>query len=227
MSIKDYAIWGLLPTDPEWPTGLWHLGTAMPEKLYGIGAPLSNEEPSLAVVGARAATGYGDHFTRQMVSDLGPKVTIVSGGAYGIDGAAHRQAVSQGGTTIAYMAGGADRVYPAGHTQLFEDILAHGGTILSEREPGATPDRWSFLQRNRLIAAHAQGVVVVEAGFRSGSLNAARHARDLGRPLGAVPGPTTSAASAGCHVLIREGATLIRSADDVRDMIRPSLGQED
>lgn len=210
------------PGDPEWPIGLLSLGENMPEQLWAIGKPLV-QEVSLAIVGARASTSYGNHVTHELVNGLGPDVTIVSGAAYGIDAEAHRSALSQGGTTIAYLAGGVDRPYPAGHRDLIGRI-AENGTILSEAAPGEAPTKWRFLQRNRLIAAHSQGMVVVEAGWRSGSLNAAAHATDLGRPLMAVPGPITSVASAGCHRLIAERtASLVTSAEDIRHIMRGAL----
>lgn len=208
----------ITPDSDEWPTGLNDLADP-PEQLWAIGRPIDNFAPSLAVVGARAATAYGEHVTGTLVEDLGPGVTIISGTAYGIDGAAHRAALAQGGPTIAYLAGRVDRPYPAGHRHLISRIADYG-TVLSENEPGSAPTKYAFLQRNRLIAAHAQGMVVVEAGWRSGSLNAAGHAASLRRPVGAVPGPITSAASAGCHRLIREsGAHIITSADDIRTMM--------
>ena len=152
----------------------------------------------------------------ELAADLvGRGVSIVSGAAYGIDGAAHRAALAAGGTTIALLAGGADRPYPAGHSQLIERIAA-SGAVVSEVPCGSAPTKWRFLQRNRLIAALADATVVVEAGWRSGSLNTAGHAAALARPLGAVPGPVTSAASAGCHRLLREfDARCVTSADDV------------
>ena len=139
--------------------------------------------------------------------------------AYGIDGAAHRAAITAGGTTIALLAGGADRPYPAGHSQLIERIAA-SGAVVSEVPCGSAPTKWRFLQRNRLIAALADATVVVEAGWRSGSLNTAGHAAALARPLGAVPGPVTSAASAGCHRLLREfDARCITGAEDVVELL--------
>lgn len=207
----------ITPDSDEWPSGLRDLPD-MPEQLWVRGLPLI-DSPSLAVVGARASTSYGEHVTAQLVDDL-RGITIVSGAAYGIDGAAHRAALARGGRTVAYLAGGVDRPYPAGHRDLI-DRIAQSGSIVSEVEPGSPPTKWRFLQRNRLIAAHAQALVVVEAGFRSGSLNAAANARTLGRPVGAVPGPVTSAASAGCHRLISEGATIITSSDDIRRMVNP------
>ncbi|GAA1691666.1 hypothetical protein GCM10009808_05820 [Microbacterium sediminicola] len=174
----------------------------------------------VSIVGARAATEYGEHVAGQLASGLGGHgVAVVSGAAYGIDGAAHRGALAAGGMTIALLAGGVDRPYPSGHSDLIERICA-GGAVMSEVPPGTAPTKWRFLARNRMIAALGQATVVVEAGWRSGSLNTAHHAATLGRPLGAVPGPVTSAASAGCHRLLRElDAICVTSADDARELI--------
>jgi DNA processing protein len=146
--------------------------------------------------------------------------TIVSGGAYGIDGMAHRATLACGGSTVAVLAGGIDQLYPAGHDELLRRIIA-SGVVISEVSPGGAPTRWRFLQRNRLIAAMAGGTVVIEAGYRSGSLNTATHARDLDRPIGVVPGPVTSGASAGCHRLLRTNpaTTLVTSVGDVVDLL--------
>jgi DNA processing protein len=181
--------------------------------------------PSVAIVGARAASRYGDHVAVELAAELAAGgVPIVSGGAYGIDGAAHRAALTAGGLTVALLAGGADRAYPAGHTQLIDDVARHG-LVVSEVACGTAPTKWRFLQRNRLIAALATATVVIEAGWRSGSLNTASHAATLSRPLGAVPGPITSATSAGTHRLIREaGAQCITSADDVRELLGLDAG---
>lgn len=137
---------------------------------------------------------------------------------YGIDGAAHRGALSAGGSTIAVLAGGVDRPYPAGHRDLIDRIAAHG-VVVADVPCGSAPTKWRFLARNRLIAALSDATVVVEAGWRSGALNTAHHAAEIGRPLGAVPGPVTSAASAGCHRLLREvDAVCITGAADVREL---------
>jgi DNA processing protein len=145
--------------------------------------------------------------------------TVVSGAAYGIDGMAHRAALAGSGTTVAFLAGGVDRFYPAGHDALLGRI-AELGAVVSELPCGAAPTRWRFLQRNRLIAAASSATVVVEAGMRSGSLNTANHAASLGRPIGAVPGPVTSAASAGCHRLLREGmAICVTDAADMAELV--------
>lgn len=144
--------------------------------------------------------------------------TIVSGAAYGIDGMAHRAALACDGNTVAVLAGGVDRFYPTGHDELLGRI-AEAGVIVSELPVGSAPTKWRFLQRNRIIAAIAQKTFMVEAGHRSGSLNTAGHALAIGRPVGAVPGPVTSVASAGRHRLIREhGATLITTAEEVNEL---------
>ena len=198
--------WALLPTDPLWPEGLRDLGFHAPHLLWcrGQRAALTDLPRSLAVVGARASTGYGEHVTMELAAGLVDRnVAIVSGAAYGIDGMAHRAALASEGTTLAFLAGGVDRFYPSGHDALLSRIV-QSGLILAETPCGAAPTKWRFLQRNRLIAAATPATLVVEAGWRSGSLNTANHAATLGRPLGAVPGPVTSASSAGCHRLLRE-----------------------
>ena len=180
---------------------------------------LTQYRGEVAIVGARAASGYGEHVAAELAGDLAAAgAVIVSGGAYGIDGAAHRAALGVEGDTIAFLAGGVDRAYPAGHQQLLRQIV-ESGAVVSEPPCGAAPTKWRFLARNRLIAALGQATVVVEAGWRSGSLNTAGHAAALGRPLGAVPGPVTSASSAGCHRLLREyDAQCVTSAAEVREM---------
>jgi DNA processing protein len=174
------------------------------------------------MVGSRAATGYGGHVAGEIAADLAERGwAIVSGGAYGIDAAAHRGALAAEGSTIALLACGVDYPYPAGHADLFAAIAAQG-LVVSEWPPGRHPARMRFLVRNRAIAALACGTVIVEAGERSGALNTARHAADLGKPLMAVPGPVTSAQSAGCHRIIREwGATCVTRAADIIEMLSP------
>lgn len=201
-----YAVRLIIPGDEGWPTGLDDLGHHAPLALWARGnaSTLATLAQSMALVGARAATGYGEHVTMEASAglvDLG--YTIVSGAAYGIDGMAHRAALASSGQTVAFLAGGVDRFYPSGHDALLTRIV-DAGAVVSELPCGSQPTKWRFLQRNRLIAAASQATVVVEAGWRSGSLNTAGHAAALGRPLGAVPGPVTSAASAGCHRLIRD-----------------------
>lgn len=210
------------PFDDDWPRQLHDLGPHGPHCLWVRGdvRALTRLRPSVAIVGARAATSYGDHVAIELAADLAASgVPVVSGGAYGIDGAAHRAALHAGGLTVALLAGGVDRAYPAGHASLV-DRIALSGAVVSEVPCGSAPTKWRFLQRNRLIAALTDATVVVEAGWRSGSLNTAGHACALGRGLGAVPGPITSAASAGTHRLLRDyGASCITGADDVRELL--------
>ncbi|WP_313355687.1 DNA-processing protein DprA [Microbacterium sp.] len=210
----------LLPGDELWPDGLDDLDVHQPVLLWARGdADVLGAQTAAAIVGARAATGYGENVAAELAGDLATGGTlVVSGGAYGIDGAAHRAALGVGGSTAAFLAGGVDRAYPIGHQQLF-DRIRQAGVVLSEVPCGTAPTKWRFLARNRLIAASSLATVVVEAGWRSGTLNTAGHASSLARPLGAVPGPITSAASAGCHRLLREyDAVCVTSAQEVREL---------
>lgn len=211
----------VLRGDTNWPESLDDLGDHAPVLLWVRGDAGRLVSPErVSIVGARAASAYGESVAAEFAGDLAASGTlVVSGGAYGIDGAAHRAALGVGGGTVAFLAGGVDRAYPAGHQQLFERIQACGAMV-SELPCGAAPTKWRFLARNRLIAALGQATVVVEAGWRSGSLNTAGHAAALGRPLGAVPGPVTSAASAGCHRLMREyDARCVTSTTEVRELL--------
>ena len=212
------------PGDPQWPERLDELGAVRPYALWlrgRVDLPSACRR-SVSMVGSRAATGYGAHVAGEIAADLGEQGwTIVSGGAYGIDAAAHRGAQVVGAITIAVLACGVDYPYPAGHAGLFADIAA-AGLVISEWPPGRHPARLRFLVRNRVIAALTCGTVVVEAGERSGALNTARHAAELGRPLMAVPGPVTSRQSAGCHQIIRDwGATCVTCAADIIEMVSP------
>lgn len=212
----------IVPTGPHWPARVDALGAHAPICLWVKGDPRTLSVPAaVALVGARAATTYGEHIASSLSADLAAAgIGVVSGGAYGIDGAAHRAALAAGGATIAWMAGGVDRPYPAGHRSLLERIAASGGAVVADVPCGSAPTKWRFLARNRLIAASADATIVVEAGWRSGSLNTAGHAATLGRALGAVPGPVTSPASAGCHRLLREyDAVCVTSVADARELI--------
>lgn len=216
-----YAVRLLIPGDPAWPAGFEDLGPHAPLALWlrGKESTLGTVGASIALVGARAATGYGEHVAMEASAGLVDRgYTIVSGAAYGIDGMAHRAALASSGQTIAVLAGGVDRFYPSGHEALLTRIVEEGA-VISELPCGSAPTKWRFLQRNRLIAAASRATVVLEAGWRSGSLNTAGHAAALGRPLGAVPGPVTSAASAGCHRLIRDfGAACVTSAEEMAEL---------
>ena len=217
-----FAVRLLVPGDPAWPAGVDDLGPHAPIALWlrGNDATLAAAQYSIALVGARAATGYGEHVTMEASAGLVDRgFAIISGAAYGIDGMAHRAALASSGQTVAILAGGVDRFYPSGHDALLARIV-EAGAVVSELPCGAPPTKWRFLQRNRLIAAASQATIVLEAGWRSGSLNTAGHAASLGRPIGAMPGPVTSAASAGCHRLIREyAATLVTSAAEMAELV--------
>jgi DNA processing protein len=212
----------LLPSDQRWPEGLRDLGDIAPLVLYVLGEPDLRQltRRAVSVVGSRAATSYGEHVAAQLVSDLVEReFTIVSGGAYGIDTASHRAALAADGKTIAVIATGLDNLYPPGNQTLLRKIAKSGGAIVSEQSLGAVPTRQCSLDRTRLIAALGQTTVVVEAATRSGALTTAREATALRRPVGAVPGPITSAASVGCHNLIRQGvATLVTDSTEVAAM---------
>lgn len=220
------------PDDDEWPQ--WRLlafdglsqtrDEAAPFALWVLGSRsvVDLTDRAVSIVGTRASTGYGEHVTAEIAGDLAVDGwTIVSGAAYGIDGAAHRAALGVGGLTVAVLACGVDRAYPAGHARLLRQI-AQNGAVISEYAPGTSPAKYRFLARNRLVACLSDGVVVVEAGWRSGARNTANWARKLGRPVMAVPGPVTSASSTGCNRMIRESeARLVASAGDVVEEAGP------
>lgn len=215
----------VLPGGPLWPAAVDDLGPHAPTLLWVRGdAGLLSADPRVAIVGARASSGYGDLLAAEFAGDLAASGGIViSGGAYGIDGAAHRAALGVGGATVALLAGGVDRAYPQGHQSLLREI-AEKGAVVSEVPCGTAPTKWRFLSRNRLIAALGHATVVVEAGWRSGSINTAGHAAALGRPLGAVPGPVTSATSTGCHRLLREyDARCVTTTDEIRELWEATL----
>ncbi|HEY2701086.1 MAG TPA: DNA-processing protein DprA [Pseudonocardiaceae bacterium] len=222
----------LIPEDEEWPTwpftaldlanarGVRWAGHPIALWARGTGRLSDLTERSVAIIGARAATSYGDHTAAELGYDLASAgVTVVSGAAYGIDGAAHRGAISADGATIAVLGCGVDQSYPLGHSGLLNQVAEHG-LVLSEYPPGTPPARHRFLIRNRLIAASSAGTVVVEAGRRSGSRNTAATAQALGRMVMAVPGPVTSAMSVGCHEMLRTGdAYLVTGSADVLEAI--------
>ncbi len=205
----------VIPEDAEWPPQLEDLrrvteeATAAPLCLWvrGTGNLADILERSVAVIGARASTNYGDHVATELGFGLAERGwSVVSGGAYGIDAAAHRGALAAGGPTVAVLACGIDHLYPVGHVSLFERIV-HNGLLVSEWPPGTTPARLRFLIRNRVIAAMTRGTLMVEAAARSGSRATIRWARLLGRVVMAVPGPVTSALSVGTHLELRSPAT--------------------
>jgi DNA processing protein len=182
---------------------------------------------AVAIVGSRSASSYGEHVTAELAFGLARQdVVVVSGGAFGIDATAHRSALAAEGSTTIVSASGIDRPYPSSNATLFERAEV-GGLVVSESPPGSAPHRHRFLTRNRLIAALSAGTVVTEAAARSGALNTAAHCTRLGRPLMAVPGPVTSAMSAGCHRLLRQDPTpalLVTSVVDVLAVVG-SIGE--
>ena len=211
----------LVPDDEEWPERLSAIG--MPPWCLWVRGPLhlaDAVERSVAVVGSRTATSYGEQISGDLAAGLATRGwTVVSGAAFGIDGSAHRGALAVDGPTIAVLAGGVERPYPAAHATLINRI-AQNGLVVSEVAPGSAPMRSRFLSRNRLIAGMTRGTIVVEADLRSGSRNTVKHAAEAGRPVGAVPGPITSMASSGCHQEIRDGrAALVTSAEEVIDLV--------
>jgi DNA processing protein len=218
----------LIPGDTDWPEQLQDLHVACDESdphrcpprclwVAGTGDLAALTGKSVAIVGARASTPYGDHVADDLAADLADAgYTIVSGGAMGIDRAAHLGAIARGRPTVAVLATGLDKAYPSGNRSLF-DLIAQNGLLVSEWPPGAEPRRHRFLTRNRVIAALACGTVVVEACMRSGARNTARHTAELGRPLMFTPGPVTSSTSVGVHQLAREPweARLVTRAEEV------------
>ncbi|WP_392542584.1 DNA-processing protein DprA [Oryzobacter telluris] len=216
----------LVPGDVGWPTGLDRLDDP-PPCVFVRGDPDLEAlvERSVALVGSRAATEYGLRTAGDLADGLVTRgFTVVSGAAYGIDAAAHRAALAADGRCVAVLACGADRYYPGPHRGLI-DAVARSGAVVSESPPGAAPYRWRFLARNRIIAALSSATVVVEAGLRSGSLSTAREAREHHLPVGAVPGPVSSATSAGCHALVRDtDAVLVTDAAEVAELAA-SMGE--
>ncbi|MGI5471134.1 DNA-processing protein DprA [Streptomyces sp. CA-132043] len=211
----------LCPGDDEWPRQLEDLGDARPVGLWVRGTANLRlwALRSVALVGARACTEYGAHVAATLGAGLAERGwSVVSGAAYGVDGAAHRGALAAGGATVAVLASGVDRVYPSGHTELLGRI-AEQGLIIAELPPGDHPTRSRFIQRNRVIAALTRGTVVVEAALRSGSLATARRAAELGRFTMGVPGPVTSSLSAGVHQLLRGEAAVVADAAEVVELV--------
>lgn len=209
------------PGSPQWPTQLDDLGDARPIGLWLRGRPDLRTWAlrSVAVVGARACTPYGAHMAQTLAAGLAERGwVVVSGAAYGVDGAAHRGALASGGATAAVLACGADVAYPRGHAELLGRI-AEQGIVLGELPPGSHPTPSRFVLRNRVIAALTRGTVVVEAAHRSGSLVTARRAQRLGRATMGVPGPATSGLSGGVHELLRGEAVLVTDAAEVIELV--------
>lgn len=224
----------LVPGAPGWPEGVGDLGVHAPLVLWarsgGRGRPDGADDPfdapTVAVVGSRANTVAGAEAAGEITSRAADSgCTVVSGGAYGIDATAHRVAIAAGATTVAVLAGGIDQLYPAGNVDLLRNVV-QCGAVVAESPPGTRPSRWRFLARNRLIAAMADVTVVVEAGARSGALNTAHHAGQLGRTVFAVPGPFASSASVGCHRLVADGRAqlMVHPGDATAEALRARGG---
>lgn len=213
----------ITPEDPRYPPLLKEIASP-PSCLWGEGEPeVLSSDRCLAIVGARECTSYGEGVALEMARDLaGEGVVVVSGLAYGIDTAAHRGALQGGGKTIAVLGNGIDKTYPSRNRDLRKSIEANGA-VISEFEPGTEAAPWTFPRRNRIISGLCQGVVVVEAGQKSGSLITAEFARQQGREVFAVPGAIHSPMSCGTHRLIQKGAKLVTGAADVlEDLKLPS-----
>ncbi|MEV3971955.1 DNA-processing protein DprA [Streptomyces sp. NPDC050698] len=218
---RDAGVRFVSPAGAEWPGQLDDLGDARPLGLWVRGRPSLRMWAlrSVALVGARACTEYGAHMAATLAAGLAEQGwVVVSGGAYGVDGAAHRGALGAGGATVAVLACGVDRPYPRGHTRLIGRI-AEQGLVIGELPPGEHPTPSRFILRNRVIAALTRGTVVVEAAHRSGSLVTARAAQRLRRHTMGVPGPATSGLSAGVHDLLRGEASLVTDVADVVELV--------
>ena len=209
----------LTPEDSQWPLLLNDLEIP-PIALVVKGDAALLSQPSLAIVGTRNPTPYGTRVAQEFAAGFVDRGwSIISGGAYGIDSAAHKGALIAEGRTIAVTASGLDSSYPAGNQRLFDEI-AEEGAIVTEYMPGASARPHRFLVRNRLIAALSKATLVVEAAYRSGSLRTARDAAELMRPVMAIPGPITAPTSEGCHRLIGErSAEIVTSVADAYELL--------
>jgi DNA processing protein len=209
----------------EYPIELLDLPSP-PAALYAIGRISALTRPRVAIVGTRNSTGYGERTARSLTRSLvRAGVSVISGMARGIDAAAHRTAIEEGGNTVAVLGTGIDVPYPVGHRQLHRSIAEHG-LVLSENPPGAKAHAGAFPKRNRIIAALAPVTIVIEAGFKSGALNTATQALELGRVVAAVPGPIDSEQSRGSNQLLRDGAVMIASVDDALALLGVSAPKD-
>ena len=196
----------------------------VPKKLYYYGSLPQQRMPAVAIVGSRKPTTYGVEVTTQIAENLARRgIVIISGMALGVDSLAHKAALQVGGRTIAVQGNGLARLYPSSNRQLGEDIVTSGGAIISEYEPHAPPMKYRFLERNRLVSALSDAVLVTEAAARSGSLNTVMHALDQGKEVFVVPGNITSPMSAGCNALLKQGAHPATCAEDILEVIAPQL----
>lgn len=220
---ERHGLGTLIPTDKEWPANLNDLDERAPYLLWTHGAAsflTTALSDRATITGARAATSYGEQATGELATGLADEErVVVSGGAYGIEGTAHKSVLAASGHTIAVLASGLDRPYPAGHSELLNRI-GDVGLLVSELPPGAAPTRHRFLARNRLLAALSGATVIPEASPRSGSMTTVIAARELGRGIGVVPGPVTSVTSAGPNELIKQGfASTVTQPSDVIELL--------
>lgn len=198
-----------------------------PKKLYVLGNLSQNNTTTIAIVGSRKPTAYGREVTEKLTGELcRAGIAIISGLALGIDSIAHRAALEAHGTTYAVLANGLDTVYPKSHANLARQIVESGGALLSEYTQGTPPLPHQFLARNRIVSGLADGIVVVEAAAKSGTLSTAAHALEQGKEVFAVPGNITSPLSSGCNALIRQGAIPVTTVQDILDIIEPSFKSE-
>jgi DNA processing protein len=218
MSMKINRI---VPDESNYLQIINHIANA-PERLYYIGKLPEDRIPTVAIVGSRKPTTYGNEATYKLAYDLAKSgVIIMSGLALGVDAIAHRAALDAGGVTIAVLASGLMEITPRTHQNLAKEIIKKGGALISEYDPPKEARTYQFLERNRLISGLADMVIVTEAAHRSGSLSTANHGLSQGREVGAIPGSITSALSYGTNGLIKQGAHLIRDAADVLAIIAP------
>ena len=227
-TLAERAIrWNAAPVFPEQLPKLWaqfvELGLHQPYLLWLAGSTSVFESDCNAIVGTRNPTLRGINNTRKLVKQLG--AGVISGGATGIDFAAHRAALDFGLPTAAFMAGGIDRAYPTQNWPLFHEMVRRGGALVSETVPFTAPSRFRFLNRNRLIAASTTSTFVIEAGYRSGSRNTANHARACGRDVFALAGGWSDRASQGCNAMIKEGLAQPWHLDQHRT-IEPTSSQK-
>ena len=201
--------------DPCYPANLRPLPDA-PPVLIVRGELIPEDKFSVAIVGSRRASTYGLTLAKRFAKELASHgLTVISGGARGVDTEAHRGALEGGGRTVAFLGCGVDINYPSDNRRLFERIAQGGGAVVSEFPLGTRPEPWRFPARNRLISGSSLGVLVVESPADSGSLITAREAGDQGREVFAVPGPIDTGRNSGCHKLIQDGAKLVETVDDI------------
>ena len=210
------------PQDNVYTKVLTHIAKP-PKSLYFIGKLPKTRRPSVAIVGSRKPTAYGSEVTHRFAYELAARDCIViSGLALGVDGIAHKAALEAGGTTLAVLGNGLPDIYPVAHKQLAAQIIEQGGAILSEYEPGMPALGHQFLERNRIVSALSDAILITEAASRSGTLNTAAHALTQGKDVFVIPGNITSPMSAGCNALIKQGAHVATTPEDILEIIAPT-----